>query len=142
MNIHQLKSIKVQCVRMFCSHCNNVINTPTDVNVHVPWSDDKSALQNCSPSVRMLVDPPIASNVYQCSVSDLAQQPEVGWVWLTPTILSVGDPQQETIGRNLQVLIMSEGEVISAVSNLLVLSTHTALEVSCCVLWKTPAYSC
>ena len=33
-------------------------------------------------------------------------------------IFSVGEPQQETIGRTLQTLRMSDSEVISAVSNL------------------------
>ena len=48
-------------------------------------------------------------------------------------IFFVGEPQQETIGRTLQTLRMSDSEVISAVSNLCVLSN--TYMVGSLVLW-------
>ena len=34
---YQPTEVEVQCVPMFCSQCNNAINTPTDVNVRVNY---------------------------------------------------------------------------------------------------------
>ena len=44
-------------------------------------------------------------------------------------IFSVGEPQQETIGRTLQILRMSDSEVISAESNTVLRKIYEAFYI-------------